>query len=113
MGLLYPTAKAGWFCGLFRNNNVEAFMQAIRLEQTIQKSGELHLTNLPVFEGQYVELFLLFVPKRKPKKRLTARLLLESGLMGMWKDRTDIVDSAVYARQLREKAQRRHHDYSG
>lgn len=27
-----------------------------------------------------------------------------SGLLGMWKDRSDIEDSAVYARQLREDA---------
>ena len=30
-----------------------------------------------------------------------------SGLLGMWKDRSDIKDSAVYARQLREDAQQR------
>ena len=29
-----------------------------------------------------------------------------SGLLGMWKDRSDIEDSSVYARQLREEAQR-------
>jgi hypothetical protein len=29
-----------------------------------------------------------------------------SGLLGMWKDRSDIEDSAVYSRQLREEAQR-------
>lgn len=84
-------------------------MQAIRLERTIKKSGELHLTNLSVEEGQQVELLLLFDPKvkTKRKKRLTARQLLNSGLIGLWKDRTDITDSAEYARQLREQAQRR------
>ncbi len=84
-------------------------MQAIRLERTIKKSGELHLTNLSVEEGQQVELLLLFDPKAKTKrkKRLTARRLLNSGLIGLWKDRTDISDSAYYARQLREQAQRR------
>ncbi len=29
-----------------------------------------------------------------------------SGLLGMWKDRNDTEDSAVFARQLREEAQR-------
>jgi hypothetical protein len=44
----------------------------------------------------------------KPKRpRLTARQLLNSGLIGLWKDRQDITDSASYARQLREQAQRR------
>ena len=81
-------------------------MHAIRLKSTIKKSGELHLTNLSVVAGQQVEL-LLYVPKSSPKKRLTARRLLNSGLIGLWKDRTDIADSAGYARQLREQAQRR------
>ncbi len=88
-------------------------MQALRLQQTIQKNGEIHLANLPVVEGQQVELLLLFTPKPQRKKRLTARRLLNSGLIGLWKDRIDITDSAVYARQLREQAQKRHYDYSG
>ena len=33
--------------------------------------------------------------------------LLSSGAFGGWADRTDITDSVAYARQLREKAQRR------
>lgn len=83
-------------------------MQAIRLQQTVQENGEIHLTNLPVIKGQAVELLLLFVPQvKQAKKRLTARALLHSGLIGLWKERTDITDSAVYARQLREQAQRR------
>jgi len=86
-------------------------MQAIRLKRIIKKSGELHLTNLLVEEGQQVELLLLFTPKTKTKskKKLTAQQLLNSGLIGMWKDRTDITDSLEYARQLREQAERRHH----
>jgi len=42
-----------------------------------------------------------------PKPHLTASQLLRSGLVGLWKDREDIEDSADYARQLREQAQRR------
>ncbi|BCV22710.1 hypothetical protein hamaS1_27790 [Moorella sp. Hama-1] len=41
------------------------------------------------------------------KPPLTARKLLESGLVGMRKDRKDIGDSKVYARHLREQAQNR------
>lgn len=41
------------------------------------------------------------------KKRLNARELLASNLIGLWKDRLDISDSAQYARQLRNQAQRR------
>ena len=36
---------------------------------------------------------------------ITAKQLRESGLIGLWKDREDIQDSADYARQLREHAQ--------
>ena len=84
-------------------------MQAIRLQQIVQKNGELLITNLPVVQGQQVEVLLLFTPSSpKPKRpRLTARQLLNSELIGLWKDRTDITDSAVYARQLREQAQKR------
>ena len=48
-------------------------------------------------------------PKRSrpSRKYLTARQLASSEIVGMWKDRTDIGDSAEFARQLREKAQRR------
>jgi hypothetical protein len=83
-------------------------MEAIRLQQTIQKRGELTIRNLPVEVGQQVEVLLLFTPSEKSKRpRLTARQLLHSGLIGLWKERQDIADSASYARQLREQAQRR------
>jgi hypothetical protein len=84
-------------------------MQAIRIKKRIKKNGELHLTNLDVSEGQEVELVLLYEQKKDSgsKKRLTARQLLNSNLIGLWKDRTDITDSAKYARLLREQAQRR------
>ncbi len=38
---------------------------------------------------------------------LTVGDLRRSGLLGMWKDRKDIEDSSLYARQLREAAQKR------
>ena len=83
-------------------------MQALRFQQTVQKNGEIHLANLPVVKGQQVELLLLYSPQVKHKKRLTARQLLNSSLIGLWQDRTDITDSVVYARQLGEQAQKRH-----
>jgi hypothetical protein len=83
-------------------------MQAIRLQQTVEKNGEIHLVDLPVMKGQEVELLVLFAPESEQKKRLTARQLLNSDLIGMWKDRSDITDSVAYARELRERAQRRH-----
>jgi hypothetical protein len=41
------------------------------------------------------------------RKIMTARDLLNSGLVGMWKDRTDIDDNHEFARRLREQAQTR------
>lgn len=34
-------------------------MQALRLEATIEKEGELHLTNLPLHPSQHVEIIVL------------------------------------------------------
>lgn len=89
-------------------------MQALRLLQTIQKNGEIHLQGLPVVKGEQIEMLLLFGTKPQTnKKRLTARQLLNSDLIGLWKDRTDITDSVEYARELREKALTRNHDNFG
>ena len=40
-------------------------------------------------------------------QELTARTLLESELVGLWADRTDIEDSSSFARQLRQQAEQR------
>ncbi len=83
-------------------------MEAIRLHQVIEKDGEIRVTGLPFRKGQLVEMIMLpeaAAPKERPP--LTVRALMESGLIGMWKDRDDIGDSAQFARKLREQAQRR------
>ncbi len=86
-------------------------METYRTQITIQKDGELTLQNLPVESGQEVEVVLL-IPTTSSSGRpgMTAKKFLEFGLVGIWKDREDITDSEVYARQLREKAQNRHMD---
>jgi len=81
-------------------------MEAIQLHKTVEKDGEILVTDLPYKKGESVEIILM--PEDKSKKRLlTADQLLNSGLIGIWKDREDIGDSAVYARKLREQAQKR------
>jgi hypothetical protein len=83
-------------------------MEAVRLQRIIEKDGELLLTELPCKKGQRVEVIVLAEPPASPQpSRLTAKRLLESGIVGLWQDREDITDSAAYARQLREEAQRR------
>lgn len=88
-------------------------MQAIRLQQTIEKDSEIHLSDLPVFQGQEVEVIVLISPLPEPKKTFTARQLLNSGLIGVWENRTDIKDSLTYARQLRDQSQAKRYDLFG
>lgn len=92
-------------------------MEAIRIQQIVQEDGELHIPNVPVVKGQQVEVLLLLrsVPPKLKRGHTTARELLNLELIGLWRERTDIADSSIYARQLREQAQRRpgiSNDYS-
>jgi hypothetical protein len=83
-------------------------MEAVRVHKVVEKDGEILLTGLPCKKGQQVEMIILIGPAAMPERPpLTARQLRHSGLIGLWEDREDITDSAAYARQLRERAQRR------
>jgi hypothetical protein len=83
-------------------------MEAIRVEQVVTEDGKVVITGLPYEKGQVLEVIMFPQPK-SPTSRgcLTVRQLRQSGIIGLWKDRTDIEDSSVYARQLRERAQKR------
>jgi hypothetical protein len=65
----------------------------IHIQATIERDGEVHLSNLPVKRGQQVELSIQITPMPVEGARLTAQQLLVSDLLGMWQDRTDIGDS--------------------
>lgn len=83
-------------------------MEAIRLNKVVERDGEIFVTGLPCKKGQHVEMILLIEPSTMPRHpHLTARQILHSELIGLWRDRGDIEDSAAYARQLRVQAQRR------
>ncbi len=83
-------------------------MEVVRREEVIVKDGQIRLTGLPYKRGDRVEVILL---RREPETglriRLTVGQLRRSGLIGLWKDRTDIEDSSAYARRLRKQAQQR------
>ncbi len=80
----------------------------IDLHKTLEKDGEIVLKRLPCKKGQTVEMTLSFDSCIMPtQRRLTARRLLRSGLVDIWKDRKDIGESAAFARGLRERAQMR------
>ena len=55
---------------------------------------------------------LVITPEQRstPESGGTAAELARSPLFGLWADRTDIVDSVAYARELRAQAERRSHD---
>ena len=92
-------------------------MEAVRVQQIVAKDGEVLVRGIPYKKGQVVEIIVLPQPVRTtPRSHLTVRQLRESGLIGLWKDRYDIRDSAVYARRLREQAQKRgdiDYDFTG
>jgi len=89
-------------------------MEALKVERVLERDGELDVKGLPYKKGQRVEIILLPQPTKRKRPRLTVGEFKKSGLIGMWKDRDDIQDSSVYARQLREQAQhRRQHDLAG
>lgn len=86
-------------------------MEAIRIHKIVEKDGEISVTGLPFKRGQVVEVIVMSEPPIVDERPyMTARDLLNSSLVGMWEDREDIGDSSVYARQLREQAQRRRLD---
>ncbi len=82
-------------------------MEAVRLNTVVKKDGEITMRGLPFKKGDRVEMILLSASAPAGARTLTARRLRRSGLVGMWKNRADIGDSAEFARQMREQAQRR------
>lgn len=57
----------------------------------IEKDGELVVTDLSCRKGQYGELIVLTESSAAPRRpSLTARKLLDLGLVGIWKERQDI-----------------------
>lgn len=81
-------------------------MEAIIIKEKMKKDGEIQLIGLPFKKGQVVEMIVISEPLKRQSRPSTARQLLASGLVGMWKNHA-IGDSPLYARALREKAQKR------
>jgi len=78
-------------------------MDALRIRKTLDKDGEMTLTGLPGIKGEEAEVIVIF----ERSKHMTLGELLESDLVGLWKDRKDIGDSVDYARELRKRVQDR------
>ena len=83
-------------------------MEAVRVQQIVAKDGEVLIKGIPWKKGEAVEIIVLPQPlKTETHSHLTVRQFRESGLIGLWKNRNDIQDSAAYARCLREQGQKR------
>jgi len=82
--------------------------ESVRVEQVIEQDGEVVLRGLPYKKGQRVQVVVTpDTVEGEGRKHLTGRDFLESGLAGMWSDRTNIGDSSEFARKLRRAAERR------
>lgn len=83
-------------------------MDALRFKKKLESDGEIVLTGLPAKKGEEAEVIVIFERPAEPR-RSTFGDLLNSGVVGLWEDRTDIGDSVEYARKLRKAVQRRRH----
>lgn len=83
-------------------------LAAIRLHAVVESDGEIKMSGLPFKKGQNIEMIVLAEQTEAAVQSLsTARQLSQSEIVGLWKDRTDIGDSAAFARQIRVQAQTR------
>ena len=88
--------------------NVEGtHMSIVRKQTIVPRDGEIRLEGLPYVKGQRVEVLVTESSPASTVPAFSAKDLMASGLVGLWKDRKDIEDSVSYARELRERAMRR------
>jgi len=81
---------------------------ALKQKVTIKSGGLISLRSSKLKAGTKAEVIVLIEPaKTTVKKSMTGADLLKSGLVGMWMDRKNISDSLEFARELREKAEKR------
>ncbi|WP_032914618.1 hypothetical protein [Leptospira santarosai] len=78
-----------------------------KLQAIIKRDGELHLTGLPFKKGESVEILMESSHRSLTEPRMTVKKLRESGMIGLWKNRSDITDSVVYSRELRTTSEAR------
>ena len=82
-------------------------MEAFRKRALVEEDGKVTIRGVPYKKGHCVEVILLKAGRAGKRRGMTARELLDSGLVGIWADREDITDSSEFARSLRKKAETR------
>ena len=78
-------------------------MVSIILRGVVTEDGHLQVELPPDMPPGPVEVEI----RQEEVEGVTLGELLESGLVGLWADRTDIDDSVDFARDLRRRASRR------
>jgi hypothetical protein len=89
-------------------------MNRVVVNSRVSSDGKLHIS-LPAGEAEaHQDVRVTIEPITPPSKAalpmMTAAELLNSGLVGIWADRTDIGDTREFARRLRDQAQSRSRD---
>lgn len=78
------------------------------VESYLQEEAANQETPVEEYAAQLIEDI---IPTPRPRNGAELLALLEKeGIVGMWADRTDIGDSAEYARKLRKQAETRDRD---
>jgi hypothetical protein len=80
---------------------------AFKQQVTIKSGGLVSLRSRKLKAGTKAEVIVLVEPTEVIEKSMTGADLLKSGLVGMWAERKDLGDSLEFARQLRQKAEKR------
>jgi predicted HTH domain antitoxin len=95
--------QGGWEGGSGQATTVTE-KQILRELQMLERGRWLEVLD---FIGYLKHSATLVKRPQAHSRELTARDLLESGLVGLWADRQDIGDSLEFARQLRQRAEHR------
>src|SRR3972149_11797909 len=82
-------------------------VRTVSIKTTIPEDHRLVVDAPPDMPAGPAEVVVTALAPGEPGQAWTLGDLLESGLVGLWRDRTDITDSVEFARGLREAAERR------
>lgn len=82
-------------------------MKTVAIKTTIPEDHRLVIHVPPDMPPGPAEVVVTAMSSVEAERPWTLADLLVSGLVGMWKDRADITDSAEFARMLRQEAEGR------
>jgi len=112
---IYPQSGLHVDCVFSENHErsikelLDAYVKAMGVATLREADGRIKKMQIQDIEG-FEQATVLALEGAPPKPRTGRDLLAalrSSGLVGMWKDRTDIGDSSEFARTLRESAKKR------